>query len=144
MQNLKLYFLLHINKNVAFFFYSSASEFVTWPYRTVSNRTVIFLLERIVYRTVPFSIFFRKARSQPLKTLNISDFWLKKREPYRTVTKTKAFSIFNFNRDSYRTETWSVYRYFNDKNGNMDVFWLGTVRVFCKKSKNGTVRGIKF
>ena len=62
---------------------------------------------RLLYRTVFY--FFRKARAQPLETLNITDFALK--SVNRTVTKTKAFVIFNFNRESYRTEIWSVYRF---------------------------------
>ena len=39
---------------------------------------------------------------------------------------------------AYRTEIWSVYRFFNDKNGKIDDFLFGAVRAFCKKSK--TVR----
>ena len=59
----------------------------------------------------------------------------------RTVVKAKAFSVFNFDREPYRTEIWSVYRFFNGKNGKIDDFWFGTVRAFCKKSKNGTLFG---
>ena len=59
----------------------------------------------------------------------------------RTVTKTKAFSIFNFDREPYRTEIWFVYRFFNGKNGKMDDFWFG----FCEKSKKGTLsRTVRF
>ena len=62
----------------------------------------------------------------------------------RTVTKAKAFSLFNLNHEPYRTEIWPVYRFINGKNGIMDVFWyvpktVRTVRAFCKKSKNGTL-----
>ena len=55
-----------------------------WPYRTGPNRTEpnrIFSSE--AYRfdgspfTVPFFIFFRKARAQPLEAVNITVFWLK-------------------------------------------------------------------
>ena len=35
------------------------------------------------------------------------------------VTNTKAFSIFNFNRESYRTEIRSVDRFINGKNVKM-------------------------
>ena len=79
---------------------------------------------RLLYRTVFY--FFRKARAQPLETLNITDFALK--SVNRTVTKTKAFVIFNFNRELYRTEIWSVYRFFNGKNGKIDDFRRGTAR----------------
>jgi hypothetical protein len=90
--------------------YSSASEFFTL---TVPNRTVIFLLERAVsmghrlpYRTVFF--IFRKARAQPLETLNITDF--QKREPYRYNLNT----IFRFmvkKREPYRNKNKSVFQF---------------------------------
>ena len=74
---------IKINKNNK---YSSASEFVTL---TVPNRTVPYRTEPYfffwsvpfqwvtVYRTVPFFIFFRKARAQPLEAVNITVFWVK-------------------------------------------------------------------
>ena len=62
---------------------------------------------------------------------------VKKREPYRN--KNKSVFIININREAYRTEIWSVYRFINGKNEKMNVFWFGTVRAFCKKSKNGTL-----
>ena len=48
------------------------------------------------------------------------------------------FSIFNFDREPYRTEIWSVYRFFNGKNGKIYDFWFGTVRDSVKSLK--TVR----
>jgi hypothetical protein len=33
--------------------------------------------------------------------------------------------------------------FFNGKDGKIDYFWFGTVRAFCKKSKNGTLRSYK-
>ena len=55
-----------------------------WPYLTVPNRTVpYFFFWSVpfqwvtVYRTVPFFIFFRKARAQPLEAVNITVFWFK-------------------------------------------------------------------
>ena len=41
--------------------------------------------------------------------------------PLKGFQKTKAFSIFNFNREPYRTEIWSVYHSFNGKNGRFLV-----------------------
>ena len=38
-----------------------------------------------------------------------------------------------------RNAVMSVYRFINGKTGKMGVFWYGTVRAFCKKSKNGTL-----
>ena len=35
--------------------------------------------------------------------------------------------------------------FFSGKNGKIDDFWFGTVRAFCKKSKNGTLsRMVRF
>ena len=39
----------------------------------------------------------------------------------RTVAKTRPFSFFNFNREPYRTQIRSVYRFINGKNGKMEV-----------------------
>ncbi len=64
---------------------------------------------RLPDRTVFY--FFRKARAQPLEAVNITVFWVK--SVNRTVSKSKAFFVFNFDREPYRTEIWSVYRFLN-------------------------------
>ena len=68
---------------------------------------------------------------------------VKKREPYRKKNK----SVFHFQFLSRTVPYRNMVRlpFFNGKNGKIDNFWFGTVRAFCKKSKNGTLfRTVRF
>ena len=89
------------------------------PDRTEPYRTVYFL-ERTVQMFHRFLFFFQTAIST-VRSVNYYRFLVQTVRfaifltANRTVAKTKAFSIFSFNREPYRNQIRSVYRFIKNR-----------------------------